>query len=161
MHASSTGRSIKGSKKSCSTTNDSSTFLIRYNQAKNDVVEPNAFTLSTCINNRPSSRVVLLKEFNNTGFTFFTNYNSRKAQELYANPNCAMNFHWDQRQIRIEGVATKISDSESDTYFLSRPKGSQIGAWVSNQSTKLNSRAELDAREQEMTARFEKEPLHR
>lgn len=72
-----------------------------------------------------------------------------------------MNFHWDQRQIRIEGVATKISDSESDAYFLSRPKGSQIGAWVSNQSSKLNSRAELDAREQEMTARFETELLHR
>jgi pyridoxamine 5'-phosphate oxidase len=72
-----------------------------------------------------------------------------------------MNFYWDQRQVRIEGVATKISDAESDAYFLSRPKGSQIGAWVSNQSSRLNSRAELDSREQEISARFEKEPIYR
>lgn len=72
-----------------------------------------------------------------------------------------MNFHWDQRQVRIEGVASKISSADSDAYFLSRPKGSQIGAWVSNQSSVLSNRNELDELENETIARFEKEPLVR
>ena len=72
-----------------------------------------------------------------------------------------MNFYWDQRQIRVEGVASKIPPAESDAYFLSRPKGSQIGAWVSNQSSILSDRNELDEYEKEVIARFEKEPLIR
>lgn len=142
-------------------TNPFELFKIWYDQAKDDVTEANAFSLSTCMNNRPSCRIVLLKEFNSSGFTFFTNYNSKKSQELLSNPNCAMTFHWDQRQIRIEGVAYKIDAADSDAYFLSRPRGSQIGAWVSNQSSVLKNRAELDEREREITARFKNDALVR
>ena len=121
--------------------------------------EVNGFCLSTCDQNRISSRIVLLKSFDTSGFIFYTNYNSKKAQQLAANPFCAMNFWWGERQIRIEGVAEKISEQESIDYFLSRPKASQIGAWVSQQSTIIKDRSILDQAEIDFTKRFETEPI--
>ncbi len=110
------------------------------------LTEPNAMSLSTIHNNKPSSRCVLLKGVENGGFTFFTNYHSAKGQDIDNNPNVALNFIWLEleRQVRIEGVARKLSAAENDTYFYSRPIGSQIGAIVSAQSTLLKDRKELD-----------------
>ena len=99
--------------------------------------EANACVLSTISSdNYPSSRVVLLKEVNESGFTFFTNYKSSKAKDIDANPNVALNFYWPEleRQVRIEGIAKKIMINDSDTYFKSRPRESQMGAWLSDQS---------------------------
>ena len=99
--------------------------------------EANACVLSTISSdNYPSSRVVLLKEVNKNGFTFFTNYKSSKAKDIDANQNVALNFYWPEleRQVRILGVAKKISINDSDTYFESRPRDSQMGAWLSDQS---------------------------
>jgi pyridoxamine 5'-phosphate oxidase len=99
--------------------------------------EANACVLSTVSSdNYPSSRVVLLKGVNENGFTFFTNYKSSKAKDIDANPNVALNFYWPEleRQVRIEGIAKKIMINDSDTYFKSRPRESQMGAWLSDQS---------------------------
>ena len=99
--------------------------------------EANACVLSTVsLDNCPSSRVVLLKGVNENGFTFFTNYKSSKAKDIDANPNVALNFYWPEleRQVRIEGIAKKIMINDSDTYFKSRPRESQMGAWLSDQS---------------------------
>ena len=99
--------------------------------------EANACVLSTIsTDNCPSSRVVLLKDVNESGFTFFTNYQSSKAKDIDANPNVALNFYWPEleRQVRITGVAKKIAINDSDTYFESRPRDSQMGAWLSDQS---------------------------
>ena len=103
---------------------------------KND--EANAFVLSTVSDkNTPSSRVLLLRDFDTKGFTFFTNYKSIKANDIENNNNVALNFYWPkfQRQVRIIGLAEKILDLDSDKYFSSRPRESQIGAWVSQQSS--------------------------
>ena len=102
-------------------------------------------TLSTVYNNQPSSRVVLLKSYDQNGFVFYTNSNSKKGTSIEMNNNVALNFHWktQNRQIRIEGNANIVSDSVADSYFKSRPRGSQIGAWSSNQSADLSSRDEL------------------
>ena len=99
--------------------------------------EANACVLSTVSsNNQPKSRVVLLKEVNSDGFTFFTNYDSSKAKDIDKNPNVALNFYWPEieRQVRISGIAKKIAINDSDTYFESRPRDSQMGAWLSDQS---------------------------
>ena len=99
--------------------------------------EANACVLSSVSSdNCPSSRVVLLKEVNENGFTFFTNYKSSKAKDIDANPNVALNFYWPEleRQVRIAGIAKKITINDSDTYFKSRPRESQMGAWLSDQS---------------------------
>lgn len=99
--------------------------------------EANACVLSTISSdNYPSSRVVLLKEVTENGFTFFTNYKSSKAKDIDANPNVALNFYWPEleRQVRIAGIAKKITINDSDTYFKSRPRESQMGAWLSDQS---------------------------
>ncbi len=99
--------------------------------------EANACVLSSVSSdNYPSSRVVLLKGINENGFTFFTNYKSSKAKDIDANPNVALNFYWPEleRQVRIEGIAKKIMINDSDTYFKSRPRESQMGAWLSDQS---------------------------
>jgi pyridoxamine 5'-phosphate oxidase len=99
--------------------------------------EANACVLSTVSSdNYPSSRVVLLKGVNENGFTFFTNYKSSKAKDIDANPNVALNFYWPEleRQVRIAGIAKKITINDSDTYFKSRPRESQMGAWLSDQS---------------------------
>ena len=110
-----------------------------------EINDPNAMTLSTISNNRPSSRVVLLKSHDEKGFVFYTNSNSKKGKSISENNNIALNFHWktQNRQIRIEGQAKIVSSEIADSYFNSRPRGSQIGAWSSNQSAELNVRSEL------------------
>ncbi len=126
--------------------------------------EVNAMTLST-VNQQhlPSSRIVLLKGYNPKGFVFFTNYKSHKAADMESNPNVALVFFWKEleRQIRIEGKVQKISDTESDDYFHSRPMSSQIGAWASPQSEVIASRALLDQNLAELSARFAHEPMTR
>lgn len=122
-----------------------------------ELSEPNAMSLATCVNNKPSSRIVLLKSFNENGFKFFTNYNSHKGKEIEENPNVALTFFWSelQRQVRIEGIAQKVSEQESKEYFNSRPKGSQVGALVSKQSQVIKGRNELDNRYLELLKKYE------
>jgi pyridoxamine 5'-phosphate oxidase len=110
------------------------------------VVEANAMVLSTAVDNQPSSRTVLLKDLTKDGFTFFTNYGSRKAKQISSNANVSLLFPWYpmERQVIVIGTANKISKSESEKYFASRPRGSQIGAWASMQSEELSSREELE-----------------
>ena len=112
---------------------------------KTEINDPNAIILSTILNNKPSSRVVLLKSYDENGFVFYTNSNSKKGKSIRANNNIALNFHWktQNRQIRIEGQANMVSSEVADSYFESRPRGSQIGAWSSNQSHELTSRSQL------------------
>ena len=113
--------------------------------SETEINDPNAMTLSTILNNQPSSRVVLLKSHDEEGFVFYTNSNSKKGKSINENNNIALNFHWktQNRQIRIEGQAKIVSSEVADSYFNSRPRGSQIGAWSSNQSEELISRSEL------------------
>jgi len=121
-------------------------------------LEPNAFVLSTAdLDGRPASRVVLLKAFDARGFVFFTNYESKKARDLDANPNAALNFFWAEleRQVQIAGVVEKTSAEESEAYFSSRPAASKLGAWASKQSDVLSDRKELEARVDEIKARFD------
>jgi pyridoxamine 5'-phosphate oxidase len=105
---------------------------------------------------KPSARLVLLKGNDQTGFLFFTNYESRKARELEANPAATLVFHWPllQRQVRIEGTVARVSKEESEAYFRTRPRGSQIGAWASYQSRTLPSRGTLEERVKEVEGRF-------
>ena len=105
----------------------------------------------------PSVRMVLLKNADQRGFTFFTNYESRKAAELAANPHAALCFHWKEldRQVRVTGSVERVTDAESRDYFVTRPEGSRIGAWASEQSRPLASRAELEERVAEVRQRFE------
>ena len=122
-----------------------------------DVPEPTAMTLATAdASGRPSARIVLLKGFDARGFVFYTNYASRKGRELDANPRASLVFYWTalERQVRVDGRAERVSRSDADRYFHSRPLGSQIGAWASHQSAVVGSRAELDAREAELRQRF-------
>lgn len=128
------------------------------------VAEPNAMTLvSSTLDGKPSARVVLLKSFNEEGFVFYTNYDSRKAIELTNNPYASIVFDWHvmERQVRIEGVAKRVSAEESDKYFYSRPKGSQLGAWVSPQSTFIDGRKELEARQTKIESEFKEKPITR
>lgn len=121
-------------------------------------LEPNAFTLSTvAADGTPSSRVVLLKGFDPTGFVFFTNYESKKARDLNADPRAALHFFWPEleRQIAIAGRAEKVSREESESYFASRPKASKLGAWASKQSERLSGRKELEDRMDEIRERFD------
>ncbi len=121
-----------------------------------DAFYANAMTLSTVHDNKPSSRVVLLKEMDEKGFVFFTNYTSAKSKEITENKNASLLFFWKEleRQIRIEGVLEKVSAENSDEYFKTRPRESQIGAWASPQSTTI-TRAELEKRVEEFTKKFE------
>ena len=110
------------------------------------IVLPESMSISTCTpEGRPSSRMVLLKEVDSEGFVFFTNYDSRKAGDLEANPFAALLFHWNilQRQVRIEGRVERISSAQSNAYFQSRGRGSRIGAWASHQSQELDDRQTL------------------
>lgn len=119
--------------------------------------EPNAMVLSTVsTDSRPTSRIVLLKGFDERGFVFYTNYSSRKAVELEANPACGLLFPWHplERQVRVDGTATRLASHENDGYFAARPRASQLGAWASPQSEVVADRAELDRRYAEMQARF-------
>ncbi len=126
---------------------------------KSGIREPNAMVLSTISDNKPNSRIVLLKGIENEGFVFFTNYNSQKGSDLLYNPNASLNFFWDilERQVRINGHVEKISEKESDLYFWARPKGSQIGAWVSNQSEVIENRDIIEKKLEEFTLKFENE----
>ena len=126
--------------------------------------EPNAMTLATVAGNgQPSARMVLLKNFDDRGFVFYTNYHSFKGKQLTENPQAALVFWWAEleRQIRIEGKVAKISDSESDAYFHSRPYGSQIGAWVSNQSEVIESREVLDRKLAQLEAQYQDKEISR
>lgn len=104
----------------------------------------------------PCARIVLMKSFDERGFVFYTNYNSRKGAELAENPRACLLFYWSAlwRQVRIEGTIEKVSEEESEQYFHSRPLGSQIGAWASNQSHPIESRAVLEARFKEFDSKF-------
>ncbi len=120
--------------------------------------EPNAMTLATATpDGRPSARVVLLKGFDGRGFVFYTNYEGRKAGELEANPYCALVFYWGEleRQVRVEGRADRVPAAESDAYYASRPRGSQLGAWVSEQSRPAGSRRDLEERLRELEKEYE------
>ena len=120
-------------------------------------MDPNAVSISTVdSHNRPSSRTVLLKYFDENGFVFFTNFESKKAEHIDANPNVALLFFWSDaaRQVKIRGTAEKIPARETLKYFMSRPRGSQIGAWVSAQSSIISSRSLLESKFQEIKKRF-------
>lgn len=119
--------------------------------------EPTAMTLATATpDGQPSARVVLLKAFDASGFTFFTNYDSRKGRELTANPRAELLFFWPQlqRQVRIEGTVERVTEAESDAYFRSRPLGSRLSAWASAQSEVIASRDELEERMRQLAQRF-------
>lgn len=122
--------------------------------------DANAFVLSTVNSNGvPSSRVLLLRDATEKGFSFFTNYSSRKSQEIEVNPNVCMNFFWPEmeRQVRINGSISRLSEQESDDYFNSRPYESRIGAWCSPQSQVIESREVLENKIQELKKKFPNE----
>ena len=126
--------------------------------------EPNAMTIATATKDGiPSARIVLLKGFDDRGFVFYTNYNSHKAQELIDNPHAALVFLWTEleRQIRIVGSVEKISAEESDTYFYSRPIGSRLGAWASEQSQVIVNRSVLEQRLEDLKAQYENQNIPR
>ena len=127
--------------------NPISLFKIWFEEAKkSELNDPNALSLATSDENgNPSVRMVLLKNFDNSGFVFYTNLNSVKSKAIKYNPNVSMCFHWKSllRQIRIIGKASNVSDQEADEYYNSRSYGSRIGAWASNQSSILNNREDL------------------
>ena len=121
------------------------------------ITEYPAMTLATCgRNGRPAGRIVYLRGFDSKGFAFYTNYNSRKGDELAENPVASLCFYWKEleRQVRIEGRVDKVSSEESDTYFAGRPLNNQLGAWASSQSGYLESAAVLAARVEEFRQRF-------
>jgi len=120
--------------------------------------EPNAMTLATVgADGQPGARVVLLKGLHEDGFEFFTNYGSQKAAEMAANPRATLLFFWKEteRQVRIEGLAEKVSRERTEEYFTSRPRGNQIGAWVSQQSQPIPDRSVLERAVEDVVARFE------
>jgi len=118
-----------------------------FNEAKKtEINDPNVFTLATAdTNGIPSARMILLKDYSQNGFIFYTNLNSKKSSDLKENPNATLCFHWKSllRQIRINGKVSKVSDKESDAYYKTRPYDSKIGAWASKQSSVLKNREEL------------------
>ena len=123
-----------------------------------DVPDPTAMTLATTTRSgHPSARTVLLKDVGEGGFVFYTNYESRKARELAENPRVALVFWWQvlDRQVRIEGTAAQVAPEVSDAYFAQRPRGSQLGAWASEQSRTLDGRAALEQRLEDVQARFD------
>lgn len=130
------------------------------------LVEPYAMTLATATpDGAPSARIVLLRGVDRRGLTFFTDYRSRKAQELAANPRAALCFYWGEleRQIRVTGTVEQVSREESAAYFATRPRGSQLGAWASTQSSVLATREELERRWETFAAQYPAEvplPAH-
>ncbi|MGD2184161.1 pyridoxamine 5'-phosphate oxidase [Lusitaniella coriacea] len=133
-------------------------FEIWFEAALNaQVNEPNAMAIATATTEgKPSVRMVLLKDFNEKGFVFYTNYESHKAQQLIENPWASLVFWWNEleRQVRIEGKVERVSDRESDDYFRSRPRASQLGAWVSHQSQVIENRAVLEERLQHLEEEY-------
>lgn len=124
------------------------------------VPEPNAMNLATVNENgRPASRIVLLKGVENYKFVFYTNYQSRKGKELDQNPACSLTFFWPEleRQVRIEGAASRIDEKRSEKYFQSRPRGSQVGAWASPQSSVISDRSLLEERAKQIEAKYKGE----
>ena len=129
-----------------------------------DIIEPNAMTIATATpDGTPSARMVLLKGVDEKGFVFYTNYESRKGQELAANPQVVLVFWWAQleRQVRIEGRVEKVSDQETLTYFHSRPRASQIGAWVSEQSRVIPNREVLEKRLEDLEQQYQDQTIPR
>jgi len=144
-------------------------FQIWFAQAmsSSDIIEPNAMTLATATKEgMPSARIVLLKGLDERGFVFYTNYESRKGQELMANPYASLVFWWGalERQVRIEGIVEKISAQETEAYYHSRPAGSRLGAWASDQSRVIPNREVLEKRLADLTAQYQDQeiprPLH-
>lgn len=131
--------------------------------SETEINDPNAMTLSTIYEEKPSSRIVLLKSYDKKGFVFYTNSNSKKGRSIDENPNVALNFHWksQNRQIRIEGRTNIVKTAVADLYFKSRPRGSQIGAWSSKQSNLLTSRSELIDNISEFENRFKDRDIPR
>jgi pyridoxamine 5'-phosphate oxidase len=122
-----------------------------------EVLDVNAMTLATADKDgRPSARIVLLKGVDERGFIFFTNYDSRKGQELAENPNAALVFYWAdlERQVCIAGQVAKVSEADSRTYFQSRPRGSRLAAWASDQSRAVSDRAALEAKWNQLESRY-------
>lgn len=122
-----------------------------------EINDPTAMNLATTTpDGKPSSRMVLLKDFDQEGFVFYTNLESKKGQQLADNNHVALNFHWKslRKQVRIEGHAERVSDVEADTYYQSRPRGSRIGAWASEQSRPMEGMFILERRVAEFTAKF-------
>jgi len=134
-------------------------FEIWFKQAEAAVpILPNAMTLATATKDgTPSARVVLLKDFDESGFVFYTNYDSAKGKELDENPVAALCFYWSElgRQVRISGTIARVSREESEAYFHTRPIDSQLGAWASNQSEVIAERAVLEAKMEEMSTKYE------
>ncbi len=123
-----------------------------------EISEPNGMTLATVTpEGKPAARIVLLKGFDHRGFTFFSNYTSHKGEQLTAHPYAALVFWWDplERQVRIEGPVERMDAGESDEYFHSRPKGSRLGAWASNQSQVIAGREALEHRQQELEQQYQ------
>lgn len=143
------------------------TFAALLEQAKQSLdPEPTAMTVATVgRNGRPAARTVLLKGFDERGFVFYTNFNSRKGQQLARNPQAALLFHWKHLregvQVKIEGTVEPVSADEADAYFASRPRGSQIGAWASLQSLPLSSRELFDQRYADVEQQYEGAPVPR
>ncbi len=126
--------------------------------------EPTGMTVATVdADGTPSARITLLKGVNEGGFVFFTNYTSRKGQALAGDPRCALVFWWAEleRQVRVEGVASRVADAESAAYFASRPRGSQLGAWASPQSSPVRDRGELEQKMARVTERFGEGPIEK
>ncbi len=140
-------------------------FQIWFQEARSaQLPEPNAMHLSTVsATGQPSGRIVLLKTVDEQGFVWFTNYESKKGQELASHPQAALTFFWPEleRQVRIEGRVEKVSGEESDAYFAVRPRGSQIGAWSSPQSQVIAGRETLEQNEKNVEDRFADQPVSR
>lgn len=138
-------------------------FHLWFKEAQNaQVMEPNAFTLATAsAEGRPSCRTVLLKGVDEKGFVFFTNYHSRKGKDISANPFGCMIFYWPEleRQVVIDGAVEKISVDDSEAYFNTRPRGSQLSSWASHQDQVLNSRKELEKAYSRYEKEFEGKPV--
>ena len=137
-------------------------FASWFKQAQDaQVPEPNAMTLATVdAHNQPSARIVLIKEARQDGFVWFTNYNSRKGHDLQEQPKASLLFFWQQleRQVRVEGVVSRVDDAESDAYYHSRPTNSKLGAWSSPQSEVIADRSVIEADMQRYTAEFGNQP---
>ena len=132
--------------------------------SENELNDPNAMCLSTISEDfKPSSRIVLLKDFDNKGFVFYTNKHSKKGISILNNPSVSLNFHWKSilRQIRIEGKVHQITEIEADDYFNSRPEDSRIGAWASDQSSTLISREKLNANIDYYKNKFQNKTINR
>ena len=138
-------------------------FSERFARASAVCAEPDAMVLSTVDpDGRPSGRYVLLKAVDERGFVFYTNFDSRKARALATHPFASLTFYWPpDTQIRIEGRVERVADEDSDAYFATRPREFQLGAWASNQSSRLEARAALDSRVREAADRFQGRPVAR